>query len=115
MPWPRGWNREAEVVQIDHAKVRREHLRWVIILTLYNARPVGCHDSTALATAQGVYPDATDLEVRQELDYLAERELVNLEKKPDGQWVAKLSRYGVDLAEYTVDCEPGIARPEKYW
>ena len=25
------------------------------------------------------------------------------------------SRYGVDIAEYTIDCEPGIARPAKYW
>ena len=27
---------------------------------------------------------------------------------------ADLTRHGVDVAEYTVDCEPGIARPAKY-
>ncbi|MDD3310967.1 hypothetical protein [Pseudodesulfovibrio sp.] len=100
---------------VDHARVRREYLRWVLILTLNNARPLGCYDDTALATAQGVYPDATRLEVQRELDYLAERALVDLDKRPDGRWIAKLNRYGVDVAEYTVDCEPGIARPEKYW
>ena len=100
---------------VDHARVRREHLRWVLILTLNNARPMGCYDSVALATVQGVYPDATQLEVRRELDYLSDRELVDLDKMPDGRWAAKLNRAGVDVAEYTVDCEPGIARPEKYW
>lgn len=100
---------------VDHDRVRREHMRWVLMLTLNNARPMGCHDAVALATIQGVYPDATGLETRRELDYLAERGLVDLQKLPDGRWVAKLNRYGVDVAEYTVDCEPGIARPEKYW
>lgn len=100
---------------VDHARVRREYLRWVLILTLNNARPLGCYVDTAVATAQGVYPDATRLEVQRELDYLAERALVDLDKRPDGRWIAKLNRYGVDVAEYTVDCEPGIARPEKYW
>jgi hypothetical protein len=76
---------------------------------------MGCHDSIALATVQGVYPDATELETRRELDYLADRELIDLDKMPDGRWIAKLNRAGVDLAEYTTDCEPGIARPEKYW
>lgn len=102
-------------MEIDHARVRREYLRWVLMLTLNNARPMGCHDSTALATVQGVYADATKLEVRRELDYLAERELITLDKLPDGRWIAKLNRLGVDLVEYTIECEPGIARPEKYW
>ena len=30
-------------------------------------------------------------------------------------WFADLTRLGVDLAEYTIDCQPGIARPDKYW
>ena len=28
---------------------------------------------------------------------------------------ARLARHGVDVSEYTVDCEPGVARPAKYW
>lgn len=100
---------------VDHDRIRRESLRWLLILTLQNARPVGCNDDIALATAQGMYSDATELEVRRELDYLAERELVHLDKRADGRWIARLTRFGVDVAEYTVDCEPGIARPEKYW
>lgn len=102
-------------MSVDPAKTRREHVRWLLILTLYNARPVGCCEEVALATLQGMYPDATQLEVRRELDYLADRKLVSLRKEPSGRWFGDLTRYGVDLAEYTIDCEPGIARPAKYW
>ena len=48
-------------------------------------------------------------------DYLHDRELVRVDKQPSGRWFAELSRFGVDVAEYTVPCEPGIARPAKYW
>ncbi len=100
---------------IDQAKARREHLRWLIVLTLNNARPVGAFEGPILSVAQSEYPDASPLELRRELDYLGDRNLVQVTRKPDGRWFAELTRYGVDLAEYTVDCQPGIARPEKYW
>lgn len=99
----------------DPAKIRRESMRWNILLTLNNARPLGAYEELVLATIQSIYPDATALEVRRELDYLADRKLADLRKEPSGRWFCDLTRYGVDLAEYTVDCSPGIARPEKYW
>lgn len=100
---------------IDTAKVRRESMRWNILLILNNARPVGAYEELVLATLQSIYPDATALELRRELDYLADRELVALIKEPSGRWFADLSRHGTDVAEYTVECDPGIARPQKYW
>lgn len=100
---------------IDPAKARREYLRWLILLTLNNARPVGAYEGPILTVAQAEYPDATALELRRELDYLADRNLVQVRKEPSGRWFADLTRYGTDLAEYTIDCAPGIARPEKYW
>jgi hypothetical protein len=90
-------------------------MRWHIVLTLNNSRPIGASEELVLATIQGIYPDATSLELRRELDYLENRGLIHLIKEPSGRWVSDLTRYGVDLAEYTVDCEPGIARPKKYW
>ena len=99
----------------DMERARREHLRWLIILTLNNARPIGAAEALILTVAQAIYPDATPKELRCELDYLAARKLVDVAKSPDGRWSAKLTRYGVDVAEYTIDCEPGIARPAKYW
>ena len=100
---------------VDQSKVRRESMRWNILLTLNNARPIGAYEELVLSTIQAIYPDATALELRRELDYLAGRSLVELKKEPSGLWFADVTRYGVDIAEYTVDCQPGIARPVKYW
>lgn len=100
---------------IDMAKTRREQMRWLLLLALNHARPYGLQESVLLGTAQGVYPDATPLEIRRELDYLEGRRLVEIERDPSGVWRAELQRYGIDIAEYTIDCEPGIARPQKYW
>ncbi len=100
---------------IDTAKVRRESMRWNILLILNNARPVGAYEELVLATLQSIYPDATALELRRELDYLADCQLVTLNKEPSGRWFAELNRHGTDVAEYTVECDPGIARPQKYW
>ncbi|MBU0809628.1 MAG: hypothetical protein KKD30_05315 [Gammaproteobacteria bacterium] len=100
---------------IDLAKARRESLRWYILLILNTSRPIDPHEAVVLSTIQAMYPDATLLELRRELDYLEHRSLVTLNKQPSGQWICGLTHYGVDIAEYTVDCRPGIARPEKYW
>ncbi|GAB3452055.1 hypothetical protein GCM10027396_28400 [Insolitispirillum peregrinum] len=102
-------------MDIDVAKVRRESLRWLILLAYYNARPVDLVEAVVLATAQGVYPDASVLEVRREIDYLADRQLVEVRKDPAGPWWGNLTRLGTDVVEYTVDCQPGIARPVRYW
>lgn len=100
---------------IDEVKVRRESMRWVVLLTLYNASPIGAYEELILSTVQAVYLDASALEVRRQLDYLSDRELVELRKEPSGRWFSDLTRHGTDVVEYTVDCDPGIARPIKYW
>ena len=102
-------------MNIDHAKTRRESMRWSILLILNTARPVSTHESLVLTTVQAIYPDATPLEVRRELDYLHDRLLVEVKKDPSGVWYSDLTSLGVDVAEYTVECLPGIARPTKYW
>jgi len=100
---------------IDQTKIRRETMRWIVLLTLSNASPIGAYEELVLSTVQAMFEDATALEVRRTLDYLADRELVKLVKEPCGRWHADLSRNGSDVVEYTVDVEPGIARPTKYW
>jgi len=98
----------------DMQKIRRETIRWMILLTLNNARPEGAYEKIPLSVVQSEYPDSTQQEVRRELDYLHERDLIMIDKQPDGRWKCKLDRYGIDVVEYTVPVEPGIARPEKY-
>jgi len=100
---------------LDMAKIRREAIRWYVLLTLNNARPIGAYEELLLTTVQAIYTDATAMELRKELDYLNSRDLIKLKKEPCGRWFSELTRYGTDIAEYTIDCEPGISRPEKYW
>ncbi len=100
---------------IDPAKARRESMRWYILLTLNNSRPIDPSEVLVLSTIQGVIPDATAVELRREMDYLADRQIVSLDKQPHGVWLVGLTSLGVDIVEYTVDCRPGIARPTKYW
>ena len=95
---------------------RTRHMRWMILLTLNHARPLGGNDSMVLQVMQAEYADATLVELRRELDYLHRRELITLQRPEDGgPWYAELSRHGVDVVEYTVECDAGIDRPQKYW
>ncbi|MCC7484554.1 MAG: hypothetical protein IT529_06150 [Burkholderiales bacterium] len=100
---------------MDFDRIRREEQRWNALLTFKNAAPDMIYEEPVLAVMRAKYPDTTERECRVVLDYLAERDLIDLVKEPSGRWKAKLNRHGVDVVEYTVDVEPGIARPAKYW
>lgn len=93
-------------------KERRERMRWFILLTLDSCQPEGAYLSLVVDVIRGQYRDATELEVKREMDYLAERELIGVDIDPTDTWFAKLKRFGSDVVEYAVPCEPGIARPK---
>jgi hypothetical protein len=100
----------------DLDKARREELRWLILQALNSAQPVGASEQLIFTAITPIIPDLTQLELRRNLDYLAERDLITITGRGTApQWFCKLDRYGIDVVEYTVDCEPGIARPNKYW
>lgn len=92
-------------------KARREAMRWHLLSAVNVSRPVGMYTEALLPIVQSVYPDATHQEVRRELDYLEEREMVHIRKDPLDRWCVDLSRTGIDFVEYTIDAQPGIARP----
>lgn len=96
-------------------KARREGMRWHIINTLNKARPYTTSEMFLLDVMRGIYADVTALELRQQLEYLHSRQLIDLVKEPSGAWFCDLTRTGMDIAEYTIDCEAGIGRPIKYW
>jgi hypothetical protein len=98
---------------VDNEKQRREFMRWVLLISFYNSIPLGAWEEVLISIVQGIYADVTRIEMRRQLDYLDERGLVKLRKTPDGRWFGELTRGGVDIVEYTVDIEPGIARPAK--
>lgn len=92
-------------------KIRREAIRWHLLAAINVARPQGMYTTALLPIIQSVYPDCTELEIKRELDYLEERELVNIARDPLDRWMVELTRWGVDVVEYTVECDPGVARP----
>lgn len=98
----------------DMDKARRETNRWLILQCLDVARPLGAGEAL-LHSALADTTQITAQEMRRELDYLQERELLDISGRGSPMWHAKLSRHGVDVVEYTVECQPGIARPTKYW
>lgn len=100
---------------IDLEKQKREQLRWLILETLNSARPIGANEGLILNVANDVQGGVTLHELRRELDYLSDRELVEVSKKDTPMWHGELTRHGVDVVEYTVECDPGINRPRKYW
>ena len=98
-------------MSLDLAKIRREDIRWHLLRAADISRPQGIYTETMLAVVRAVYGDATELEVKRQLDYLEERGLVKIERDGMDRWFVELTRYGIDLVEYTVPVEPGISRP----
>ncbi len=100
---------------IDLEKAHREQMRWLIMVALNAARPIGTSEAIVLSAIQEAIP-ATQLDVRRELEYLEDRGLVEIEGRGMRPlWHAKLTHHGIDIVEYTVECYPGIARPLKWW
>jgi len=101
----------------DLQKQIREQVRWLILATLDAGRPIGANEDMVLSAINAVPVQITRLELHKELDYLDTRGLISIEGKPDPskKWFAKLTRDGIDVVEYTVECDPGIARPPKWW
>jgi hypothetical protein len=85
-----------------------------MLLALHNAAPYEAHEAVLLSTIQAIYADATQNELRRDLHYLEHRKLIQIRKDPKGPWFAELDRYGTDIVEYSVDCDPGVNRPVKW-
>lgn len=98
-------------MSIDMAKTRREDMRWHLLSAVNLSRPVGIYTEPLLAIVRAVYPDATHQEVRLNLDYLEEREMVRIAKDPMDRWMVDLTRTGIDFVEYSIDAQPGVSRP----
>jgi len=99
---------------VDMEKARRETNRWLILQCLDCARPIGASEALIITALSDTVP-ITKLELQRELDYLESRELIKITGKEGPCWHAKLVRAGIDVVEYAVTCEAGIARPKKYW
>lgn len=99
----------------DLAAARRADLRWHILVCANAARPYTASETLLMEALRDIVPGLTPLELRQELDYLVARELLSIASRQTEIWVTTITRHGVDVVEYTVDVDPGIGRPQKYW
>lgn len=99
----------------DLDRIHRESIRWQILNTVNKSRPYTVAETFVRDVLRSILPDVTPHEIRKELDYLEHRELLEIDRTPHGAWYVDITRRGVDVAEYTVECSAGIARPLKLW
>ena len=100
--------------EIDLEKAQREEARWRILKVLDAGRPYQVAETIVWRTLHDVRLPITPNGLRKELDYLEERGLVRIDGRDGPTWMAELTREGVDVVEYTVPVEPGVARPAKW-
>lgn len=97
---------------IDHARAEREYLRWVILLALWHARPYGTTEGVILGACRDIPLRVTADELRRELDSLAKRGLVEVQR--GALWSAILTAEGEDVVDYRAEAPAGIARPPRW-
>lgn len=91
-------------------------MRWYLLQAAAMGGHIGATEAMAQKVMVEVTPgSASQKNIRDELDYLAKRDLIAIETSEITPWRYKLTRHGQDLVDYTIDCEAGIARPPKYW
>lgn len=95
-------------------KAKRETARWRILRILDAGRPGKLDEQLVLVALNDAQVSLSASELRRELDYLRDRKLVELEGEGSPMWRATLTRYGIDIVEYTIECGPGIARPPRW-
>jgi hypothetical protein len=95
-------------------KAKRETVRWHILRVLDSGRPGAVSEMLITECLKAASLGVTMTELRRELDYLADRQLVTLHRDDTPVWSAKLTALGVNVVEYTVECKPGIARPPRW-
>lgn len=87
---------------------RRQNLRTSILQVLNVARPYATSEKLVLQTLGDVQEDCGPGELRRELDYLAEKEIVVIRDRSAPVWMISLTAYGVDVVEGAVELPPGL-------
>ena len=101
--------------QAQRELAKKENGRWIILIAVNAGGHLGATEDMILAALRPSWLEVHRAWVRDELVYLESRKLVGIEKHAIKPWRVSLTRHGRDIVDYTVDCEPGIERPVKYW
>ncbi len=88
-------------------------IRWAMLRTCRVGGHLGATEAMIKEVVAADYLGVDRMFVRDQLDYLAKRKLVEIERSEVEAWRVTLTRYGYDVADYQVDCEPGIRRPPR--
>lgn len=100
--------------EIDSRKHEREEGRWRVLRALDAGRPHAVAETLIHLALEDIELPFTPHDLRKELDYLASRELIEIQDRDAPTWMARLTRHGIDFVEYTIPAQPGIARPKKW-
>jgi hypothetical protein len=104
-----------KIAEQPEQRILLQELRWRICLALHYARPLSASSGLLWRALDESDLPITAQQLNREVAYLQDKEIVTVAGDLSGDWKAELSAAGVDLVEYTIDCPPGIGRPEKYW
>ena len=88
-------------------------VRWSLLRTIRVGGHLGATETMCRDVVTAEYLGATKRDVRDQLHYLESRKLVTIERSEVEPWRATLTRHGYDVADYQVDCQPGIRRPPR--
>ncbi len=95
----------------DMERARRGTIRWRILfaLNVVPSRPLG--ESLLLSVLHDARLPLTGQELRDNLEYLKSKGLVELQDDFRSDCGVKLTALGQDVAQYEVPCPVGIDRP----
>jgi hypothetical protein len=93
---------------------QREEARWRILRVLDAGRPLGCSEDLVWRALNDVKLTLSVRDVRRELTYLRDLELVVIDAADDEAWRAALTAAGVDVVEYVAPAPAGVARPPRW-
>ncbi len=102
------------VDKLELERAQREEIRWRILVGIDAGRPYAVAETILYRLLHDIKLPISGQSLRKELDYLRERKLIEITDQQSSTWLVSLTRHGVDFVEYTIDAEPGIARPPRW-
>ena len=101
--------------ETDLEKAQRDETRWRILRALDAGRPLAVAETVIFRALSDASLDISPATLRRELDYLRDKQLIELSGEDGPVWAAALTGDGVDVVEYTVEAPAGIVRPKKWY
>lgn len=90
--------------------------RWRILRAIRKGGHIGLSEEILHDTMRSLFAlHATQLWIRDHLDYLEREGLVSLSRHPSAPWDVHLTGAGYELTDYIAPDHPGVMRPPRPW